>query len=255
MSPAEVLDLLSVFVFALTGGLVASRAQLDVVGFLFLACLTGVGGGTLRDLLLGRAPVFWVGSPHYIAVACAAAILAFIAAPRLEFALPGDPLARRAGAVGRRRGRCVDRTRGRGVVADRPHHGSGHRHLRRTDARRRRQRDPDAAAKGRALRQRLSLRRPCERCFRRRIPGARGAVAAARRRDHIPSPWRVAAFRVELASLSAAPARKRPRVRVEVEAHAVRHRSRGTEDTAGVTAPSRSALAAIRLHGRAPRSS
>ena len=84
MSPAEVLDLLSVFVFALTGGLAASRAQLDVVGFLFLACLTGVGGGTLRDLLLGRDPVFWIGSPHYIAVACAAALLAFVAAPRLE---------------------------------------------------------------------------------------------------------------------------------------------------------------------------
>lgn len=84
MSPAEILDLLSVFVFALTGGLVASRAQLDVVGFLFLACLTGVGGGTLRDLLLGRDPVFWVASPHYIATACAAAIVAFVAAPRLE---------------------------------------------------------------------------------------------------------------------------------------------------------------------------
>jgi uncharacterized membrane protein YeiH len=84
MSPAEILDLLAVFVFALTGGLVASRAQLDVVGFLFLACLTGVGGGTLRDLLLGRDPVFWVGSPHYIGVACAAAIIAFLAAPRLE---------------------------------------------------------------------------------------------------------------------------------------------------------------------------
>ena len=84
MSPAAILDLIAVFIFALTGGLVASRAQLDIVGFLFLACLTGVGGGTLRDLVLGRDPVFWVGSPHYLAVACAAAILAFFTAHRLE---------------------------------------------------------------------------------------------------------------------------------------------------------------------------
>jgi uncharacterized membrane protein YeiH len=54
---AAILDRIAVFIFALTGGLVASRAQLDVVGFLFLGCLTGVGGGTLRDLVLGRDPV------------------------------------------------------------------------------------------------------------------------------------------------------------------------------------------------------
>jgi uncharacterized membrane protein YeiH len=84
MSPATALDLAAVFVFALTGGLVASRAQLDVVGFLFLACLTGVGGGTVRDLVLGRDPVFWVASPHYLGVACAAAILVFVTAHRLE---------------------------------------------------------------------------------------------------------------------------------------------------------------------------
>ena len=58
MTVAAILDLVAVFIFALTGGLVASRAQIDVVGFLFLGCLTGVGGGTLRDLVLGRDPVF-----------------------------------------------------------------------------------------------------------------------------------------------------------------------------------------------------
>jgi uncharacterized membrane protein YeiH len=84
MSPATALDLAAVFVFALTGGLVASRAQLDLVGFLFLACLTGIGGGTLRDLVLGRAPVFWVGSPHYLGVACLAAVLVFFTAHLLE---------------------------------------------------------------------------------------------------------------------------------------------------------------------------
>ena len=84
MTLASILDLIAVFIFALTGGLVASRAQLDIVGFLFLACLTGVGGGTLRDLVLGRDPVFWIGSPQYLGVACVAAVLAFFTAHRLE---------------------------------------------------------------------------------------------------------------------------------------------------------------------------
>jgi uncharacterized membrane protein YeiH len=84
MSPAAILDLIAVFIFALTGGLVASRAQLDIVGFLFLSCLTGVGGGTLRNPILGRDPVFWVGSPHYLGVACFAAILAVFPPTRLE---------------------------------------------------------------------------------------------------------------------------------------------------------------------------
>ena len=84
MTLASTLDLAAVFVFALTGSLVASRAQLDIVGFLFLACLTGVGGGTFRDLVLGRDPVFWIGSPHYIGVASAAAIVVFFTAHRLQ---------------------------------------------------------------------------------------------------------------------------------------------------------------------------
>lgn len=84
MSLVSALDFASVFVFALTGALVASRAQLDVVGFVFIACLTAVGGGTLRDLLLGRAPVFWVGQPTYVLVASAAAVLVFFTAHLIE---------------------------------------------------------------------------------------------------------------------------------------------------------------------------
>lgn len=84
MTALGFLDFASVFVFALTGALVASRAQLDLVGFAFVACLTAVGGGTLRDLLLGRDPVFWVGQPGYILLACAAAIIVFFTAHFLE---------------------------------------------------------------------------------------------------------------------------------------------------------------------------
>lgn len=78
------LEPLGVFVFALTGALVAARKELDPVGFVFIATVTGVGGGTLRDLLLGRAPVFWVADPTSLVVAFTAAVLAFIAARRLE---------------------------------------------------------------------------------------------------------------------------------------------------------------------------
>jgi len=53
----RVLDLASAVVFAITGALVASRKQMDIIGFMWMGVITGVGGGTLRDLLLD-APVF-----------------------------------------------------------------------------------------------------------------------------------------------------------------------------------------------------
>ncbi|MCB1311853.1 MAG: trimeric intracellular cation channel family protein [Sedimentitalea sp.] len=84
MTFLALLDFGSVLVFALTGALVASRAQLDLVGFAFVACLTAVGGGTLRDLLLGRDPVFWVGQPAYILLGTGAAILVFFTAHLVE---------------------------------------------------------------------------------------------------------------------------------------------------------------------------
>lgn len=83
MTLVTALDALSVFVFALTGGLAASRAQLDIVGFLFFAALTAVGGGTVRDLLLDRTP-FWIDRPSNLLIAAAAAILVFFTAHLVE---------------------------------------------------------------------------------------------------------------------------------------------------------------------------
>jgi uncharacterized membrane protein YeiH len=77
------LDYASVLVFALTGALAASRSQLDIVGFIFIACLTAVGGGTLRDAILNRE-VFWVADPVILAVASLAAITVFFTAHLLE---------------------------------------------------------------------------------------------------------------------------------------------------------------------------
>ncbi|PWJ19132.1 trimeric intracellular cation channel family protein [Jannaschia seohaensis] len=77
MTLISVLDLAAVLVFAVTGALVAARALLDVVGFIFVACLTAVGGGTVRDLLLGRDPVFWLAEPAPVAVAAVVAVVVF----------------------------------------------------------------------------------------------------------------------------------------------------------------------------------
>lgn len=84
MSLLGALDYLSVFIFALSGALAASRAQLDIVGFLFIGALTAVGGGTVRDVLLNRETVFWIANPWIIATACGAAVLVFFTAHRLE---------------------------------------------------------------------------------------------------------------------------------------------------------------------------
>jgi uncharacterized membrane protein YeiH len=77
------LDYAAVAVFAVTGALVASRSQLDIVGFIFIACLTAVGGGTLRDIILDR-DVFWVADPVVLAVASIAAVVVFLTAHLLE---------------------------------------------------------------------------------------------------------------------------------------------------------------------------
>lgn len=84
MTLLAALDYASVFVFALTGALVASRAQLDIIGFVFIAALTAVGGGTIRDVLLNRDTVFWVANPTYIGVAAVAALIVFFTAHLLE---------------------------------------------------------------------------------------------------------------------------------------------------------------------------
>jgi len=83
------LDLLGVAVFAVTGALTASRKQMDIVGFALLATVTAIGGGTLRDLVLGAQPVFWVREPIYVAVCIGVAAVVFFTAhiPESRFRL------------------------------------------------------------------------------------------------------------------------------------------------------------------------
>lgn len=84
MTLVQGLDYAAVFIFGLTGALAASRAQLDIVGFIFLACLTAVGGGTLRDVLLNRDQVFWIADAGMILSASIAAVIVFFTAHLLE---------------------------------------------------------------------------------------------------------------------------------------------------------------------------
>ena len=77
MTPLEtayvVFDYAAVAVFAATGALAAARERHDIVTFGFFAAITGVGGGTLRDLILD-APVIWIAQPGYLLACLAAAV-------------------------------------------------------------------------------------------------------------------------------------------------------------------------------------
>jgi uncharacterized membrane protein YeiH len=68
------LDYFGIAVFAVSGAFVAAEKKQTLVTFIFFAVATGVGGGTLRDLLIG-APVFWVQSNIVLAICIAAALL------------------------------------------------------------------------------------------------------------------------------------------------------------------------------------
>lgn len=61
-----VLELLGVAVFAVSGVLAAGRKGLDVLGIAIVAVVTAIGGGTLRDVLLDRHPIFWIADPTYL---------------------------------------------------------------------------------------------------------------------------------------------------------------------------------------------
>ena len=64
-----IMEVLSVFAAAIAGGLDARRKQMDFVGVYFVALATALGGGTMRDTILGRFPVFWArdaGFPLYV---------------------------------------------------------------------------------------------------------------------------------------------------------------------------------------------
>lgn len=76
----ETLSIVGTFVFAASGALAAARLRQTIVTFSFFALVTGVGGGTVRDLLIG-APVFWVVDAMP-AIACVSAAMVVWVTPR-----------------------------------------------------------------------------------------------------------------------------------------------------------------------------
>ena len=95
------LDYFGIAVFAVSGALLAAEKRQTLVTFFFFAVVTGVGGGTLRDLLIG-APVFWVHSNIVLLTCIAAALAVWLTsrrrlrgpAPCCGSTQPGSPLTR-----------------------------------------------------------------------------------------------------------------------------------------------------------------
>lgn len=77
MTLITIFDYLGVFVFAVSGGLVAIRHKMDLFGVLVICLLPAVGGGTLRDVLLD-VPVFWLDQPSVLLVALAGGMAAIV---------------------------------------------------------------------------------------------------------------------------------------------------------------------------------
>ncbi len=73
----QLLDYFGIAVFAISGALLAAEKKQTLVTFIFFAVVTGVGGGTLRDLLIG-APVFWVHTNATLAICIVAALIVWL---------------------------------------------------------------------------------------------------------------------------------------------------------------------------------
>ena len=69
------LDLTGVAVFAVSGAIAAGRRAMDLIGVMALAVVTAIGGGTIRDVLLGRHPIFWLADPAYLIVILASSLM------------------------------------------------------------------------------------------------------------------------------------------------------------------------------------
>ena len=74
----HLLDLIGVGVFAVSGALAAGRNRLDLFGVVVIALVTAIGGGTIRDVLLDRHPIFWISNGSYLMVILAATALTIV---------------------------------------------------------------------------------------------------------------------------------------------------------------------------------
>ncbi|MAD43746.1 MAG: hypothetical protein CMI02_07915 [Oceanospirillaceae bacterium] len=79
----NIMSLSAVAVFAVSGALNAARQRMDILGFMLIGTVTGLGGGTLRDLVLGHLPVFWVREPIWISICLIASAVTYFVTPML----------------------------------------------------------------------------------------------------------------------------------------------------------------------------
>lgn len=80
----HVLFLIGIAVEAMSAALVAGRRQMDWLGVCVIAVVTALGGGTLRDVLLGRHPLSWIEHPSYLVIVLAAALATILVAPMMK---------------------------------------------------------------------------------------------------------------------------------------------------------------------------
>ncbi|AQA19114.1 hypothetical protein BST95_13550 [Halioglobus japonicus] len=79
-----VVDLVATAVFAISGALAAAQGRHDILGFILFGTITGIGGGTLRDLLLGTDAVFWFTRTEYLWICVAASVATWFMAPLFD---------------------------------------------------------------------------------------------------------------------------------------------------------------------------
>lgn len=77
----HILYLIGITAEAMTGALAAGRRRMDTFGVIIIATATALGGGSVRDILLGHYPLGWVQHPEYVIIVAVAAMLTTIAAP------------------------------------------------------------------------------------------------------------------------------------------------------------------------------
>lgn len=80
-----IIDILGTIAFAISGVLVAMEKKLDVFGVLIIAFVTAVGGGTLRDVLIGIRPVGWLTAPIHLVIIIVTVFLAILFVKQLKY--------------------------------------------------------------------------------------------------------------------------------------------------------------------------
>ena len=75
---ASIIDILGTIAFAISGVITATKKRMDLFGILIIATVTSVGGGTLRDLLIGKSPVSWLLDSTFVYIIVATTIVGII---------------------------------------------------------------------------------------------------------------------------------------------------------------------------------